>query len=147
MQGQIPIFGFKHPTKFGTSYEEAWPEVWKDVKDFFDSSMATAARALHPSTPLFMQRSSFVEECYLTFAHIPVYSDDGRVGGVVAFTMDVTGHVVGERRLLILDQLGVACSAVSTVTEVCDTFTDVLSQKKEDIAYSLVYLLKVCIMT
>ena len=47
-----------------------------------------------------------MEETYWTFSYSPIVNEDNEVLGVFVATNDVTGQVVGERRLTTVHELG-----------------------------------------
>ncbi|MDB4946888.1 MAG: pleC1 [Labilithrix sp.] len=137
----IPIAGpLKHPMFLGRPAQEQWPEIWDVVGTLAREVLATGNATWSEDQPLFMTRSGFVEECYFTFSFSPARDESGAVGGMFCAVQEMTGRLLGERRLRVLRELG--ADAQSTMELVAASAARVLGTSVNDVPFALVYLVQ-----
>lgn len=92
----IPILGGRHPAAFGATFQEAWPDVWDEIKPLVDRTFAG-----HTSTfrnmPLLMTRNGYPEDTWWSFSYSPVRDEAGDVAGLLNVTLETTARVQAER--------------------------------------------------
>ena len=102
----IPLLGDKHPLALGQRAIHCWPEAWADVGPLAADVLAGEGATLSQDFLLFLKRHGYLEETYWTFSYSPIVNDANEVQGILVATTDVTGRVVGERRLATVQELG-----------------------------------------
>lgn len=138
----IPIAGHKHPKQIGADCWSA--EGWAEMRPYLQSLVdqvfneRTATWNENLLLPLYRQQS-FLEEGYFSFSYSPVIGESGEVAGMFCATSETTKQVIGERRLLLLHQLGLG-AVLTNVGEVADHTAEQLAVDHRDIPFALFYL-------
>lgn len=138
----VPILGGKHPWAIGRPLSEVWHEIWTVLQPLVETPFHGGPATWMEDIPLEIKRRGFVEETHFTVAYSPVPDDSapGGIGGVLATVHEITEKVVGERRVVILRDLGTSTEPVS-VEESCAVIAQTLSKHPKDVPFALVYLL------
>lgn len=102
----IPTLGIKHAKMLGRPFREVWAEVYDDVADQVEQVRGGEA-TWNKALLLLLERSGFPEETYHSFSYSPLHLQDGSVGGLLCIVSEETAHVIGERRLETMRQLGI----------------------------------------
>lgn len=139
--GYAPILGAKHPQALGKPVQEVWPELWDVIESMIDGVIATGESTWSEDKLLIMQRKGFTEESYFTWSFAPIQIESGERGGLYVAVTETTQQVIGERRLRMLRDLGVAAAKARTVEDACQDACQVIEKSAEDIPFSLIYLL------
>ena len=92
---------------------------------------------------LHINRHDFLEELHFTIAYSPVPDDTvaRAIGGVLATVHEITEKVIGERRIVILRDLGSRASHAKTAEDACAVAGAVLSNHAKDVPFALLYLI------
>ena len=61
-EAYILLAGQKHPSLMGQRYQDAWSEIWDEVKDVFASAQQTGQATMKDDDRLFIKRNDFLEE-------------------------------------------------------------------------------------
>ena len=111
-----PILGGKHPWGLGKPVRECWSEIWPVLKPLIDAPFEGGPATWIEDLELEIHRREFTEETHFTvaYSHVPDDSAPGGIGGVLATVHEITEKVVGERRLVILRDLGTSASDAKT---------------------------------
>ncbi|PZQ61775.1 MAG: hypothetical protein DI544_03890 [Sphingomonas taxi] len=92
------ILAGKHPAALGQDFLDVWDEIRADLAPIVDA--AYAGRAVHmDDIELMMNRRGFPERTHFAFSYTPVNGEDGEVAGFFCPCNEITGQVLGERRL------------------------------------------------
>lgn len=135
----IPISGeLKHPMFLGRPAQEQWPEIWDVVGALARDVLETGNATWSEDQPLYIARSGFVEECYFTCSFSPAREESGAVGGMFCAVQEMTGRVIGERRLRVLRALG--AEEFHSFEQVAVSAARVLGTGPNDAPFALVYL-------
>ena len=96
-----PVLGTKHPWALGQPVSECWREIWHVLKPLIDTPFHGGPATWDDDIFLEINRYGFVEEAHFTIAYSPVPDDTvpGGIGGVLATVHEITGKVVGDRRV------------------------------------------------
>ena len=138
----IPALGNKHPQALGASARDMWSEIWEELGVIAESILnGTSHHFYAQELPVLLNRSGFIEETYWTFSYSPMPNDDGGVGGVFCACSEVTGEVLGQRRLNTIREVAGAGTHSRTVEQVCRQVCELMTKNTRDIPYSLLYLL------
>ena len=134
-----PVFGRKHPWALGRPAREAWSEVWDFLGPVFNDIIRTGEAYSAKALPFFIERHAFSEETYFDVSYDPVRNDAGVVEGIYCIVSEVTGTVLGERRLAVLRALGTP-AAGRGLRDVATQAMEALSQAQAEVPYAVLYL-------
>lgn len=139
--GYVDILGAtKHPGALGAPVKQVWPEVWDIIGPQFDHVMSGAGPLFFDQQMLRLEADGFLEERYFTYSYSPIFDEHGSIGGVFDTVVEVTQHVVAERRLRCLSELSAALVDCEHVGDVCMGAVTVMSRHPADIPAVAVYL-------
>jgi signal transduction histidine kinase len=137
----IPIPGSKHPHCLGRKGREVWPEVWDIIGPMLQGVMQRGEATWSEEIMLPLDRKGFPEECYFTFSYSPIHDESGGIGGIFTAVSEVTGKVIGERRLHVLRELGERTVDARSVEEAAALAARVLDHSPADVPFARLYLL------
>jgi two-component sensor histidine kinase len=92
----VPMLGNRHPSAFGVTFCEAWPDVWDEIKPLVERTFAGETSTFR-DMPLVMTRKGYPEETWWSFSYSPVRGENGGVAGLLNVTLETTGRVQAER--------------------------------------------------
>jgi PAS domain S-box-containing protein len=138
-----PIPGTKHPQSLGQRAAECWPEIWHILQPLVDTPFNGGPATWMEDILLVLNRRGFLEETHFTIAYSPVPDEAAPrgIGGVIATVHEITGKVVGERRVRILSELGARDPATRTAEDACGVAAETLARHPGDIPFALLYLI------
>ena len=136
-----PVLGEKHPRVLGTPGWICWEEIWDDVLGpLLKGVIATGEAFWGRDYLFFLQRSGFTEETYFDISYDPVRDESGQVGGVFCIVSETSQRVLGERRLILLRELGHSAEGKRSEREAIDVAFQCLSTTPFDIpSHSYIY--------
>lgn len=137
----IPTIGAKHPAALGRPAVENWSETWEVLGPLLERVRTTGEPFWAQDHPFLLRRHGFLEQTYFDVSYDPVHLADGTVGGVLCLVSETTGRVLGERRMRTLSLVGAATSGMSTRREVASATVAALAEARDDVPFSLLYLL------
>ncbi|MBY0527307.1 MAG: response regulator [Gemmataceae bacterium] len=137
-----PIPGAKHPRSMGQPAGECWPEIWHIIGPLIDTPFQGGPATWMEDIFLEINRHGFVEETHFTIAYSPVPDDTapGGIGGVLGTVHEITGKVIGERRMVALRDLGTRPAEAKKAEEACAVAAEALALHDKDIPFALLYL-------
>jgi signal transduction histidine kinase/DNA-binding response OmpR family regulator len=139
----VPLLGDKHPAALSQRAILCWPEAWADVGPLAASVMAGEGATLSTDFLLFLKRHGYMEETYWTFSYSPIVNDANEVLGILVATTDVTGRVVGERRLGTVYELGTISRAeLHTLNDAAQAALKIMSRNRPAMPFAACYLLQ-----
>lgn len=138
-----PIPGAKHPNSLGQPASQCWPEIWHILKPLIDTPFTGGPPTWIEDFELVIRRSNFQEETHFTVAYSPVPDDTvpSGIGGVLATVHEITGKVIGERRLALLRELATRATQGRTGEDACSIAAEILGKYPKDLPFSMLYLL------
>ncbi|MHB9105570.1 MAG: ATP-binding protein [Armatimonadota bacterium] len=138
-----PIPGNKHPRSMGQPASACWAEIWHVIGPLIETPFRGGPATWDDDIFLEINRHGFVEECHFTIAYSPVPDDTapGGIGGVLATVHEITGKVVGDRRVLVLRDLGARSAEAGTAEEACAIAAETLALHPRDIPFALLYVI------
>jgi PAS domain S-box-containing protein len=98
--------GDRHPRPLGKPGPEALPDIWSAVEDQIRGVFETAEAVTMVDTLLMRERPEGQVESYWSYSLLPVGSEDGSVGGILAQARETTAAVLQSRRDAFLLELG-----------------------------------------
>ena len=99
------VAGGRHPGLLGSKLREGWPEV-ADFCDVFMPTCLAGGTLSYKDQLLMLNRTGVPEAVWFDLDFSPVYGDDGRPAGVIAFAVETSARIRAEARLEFLDGLG-----------------------------------------
>ena len=117
--------------------KEAWKVLLPLLQEItsLKSSIGAQGQLIH------LDRKGFLEECYFDYSLEPVFCGD-LVLGVYCTLIESTKRILDQRRLNLLTQLSIENHQSNSIVQACEIVTNVLARFKEDIPYSLTYLIR-----
>ena len=137
-----PILGAKHPWALGKPVRECWAEIWPVLKPLIDTPFQGGPGTWIEDFELEIHRRGFTEETHFTVAYSPVpdHTVPSGIGGVMATVHEITDKVIGERRIIILRDLGTWAAKAKTAEEACALSAETLAEHPKDIPFAMLYL-------
>jgi signal transduction histidine kinase len=139
-----PIPGGKHPdSALGVRVRECWHEIWHVLKPLIDRPFHGGPATWNDDIMLEIRRHGFLEETHFTIAYSPVPDDTvlSGIGGVLATVHEITEKVVGQRRIVVLRELGAQIHDPKSGEEACAMAAESLQDAEHDLPFALLYLL------
>ena len=138
-----PVLGTKHPWALGQPVSECWKEIWHILQPLIDTPFRGGPATWNDDILLEINRHGFVEETHFTIAYSPVPDETvpSGIGGVLATVHEITGKVVGDRRVVVLRDLGARPAQGKTAEEACAIAAETLAAHAKDIPFALLYLI------
>lgn len=120
--------------------KEIWP-AWHVTGPMVADVMRTGRPIRRDDMQMILHRNGYPEECYFTFSHGPLRDADGSIVGTFTVAAETTGHVLSERRLRVVQQLG-ALSATDTGTtqDTCRAALAVVQQARASVPFAVAFL-------
>jgi signal transduction histidine kinase len=137
-----PVLGTKHPWALGQPVSGCWKEIWPILQPLIDTPFHGGPATWNDDICLEINRHGFVEESHFTIAYSPVPDETvpSGIGGVLATVHEITGKVVGDRRVEVLRDLAAQSAKAKTAEEACAIAAETLAAHSKDIPFALLYL-------
>ena len=138
-----PILGAKHPQFLGRPTEECWSEIWDILRPLIETPFNGGPATWMEDIQLELNRYGFTEETHFTIAYSPVPDETvaSGIGGVLATVHEISEKVVGERRIVVLRDLGTRAVEAKTAEEACAVAATTLARHPKDVPFALLYLI------
>jgi signal transduction histidine kinase/DNA-binding response OmpR family regulator len=138
-----PILGAKHPQFLGRPTEECWSEIWDILRPLIETPFNGGPATWMEDIQLELNRYGFTEETHFTIAYSPVPDETvaSGIGGVLATVHEISEKVVGERRIVVLRDLGTRAVEAKTAEEACTVAATTLARHSKDVPFALLYLI------
>jgi len=138
----VPLLGAGlHPHALGRPAREVWPDAWAVSGPFVDEVMGRGMAVRRDDMQMVLERNGYPEECYFTFSHSPIRNPDGSTGGMFTVAAETTGHILHQRRLRVVQQLGaLSTTHAGNPVETCQAATDVLGGARESVPFGAILL-------
>jgi hypothetical protein len=138
-----PILGAKHPQFLGRPTEECWSEIWDILRPLIETPFNSGPATWMEDIQLELNRYGFTEETHFTIAYSPVPDETvaSGIGGVLATVHEISEKVVGERRIVVLRDLGTRADEAKTAEEACAVAATTLARHPKDVPFALLYLI------
>ena len=139
----VPVLGNKHPWALGQPVRTVWNEIWHVLQPLIDTPYGGGPSTWNEDIGLEINRHGFVEETHFTIAYSPVPDDTmpSGIGGVLATVHEITEKIVGERRVVVLRDLGARVGDARTASEASAVAAQTLSGHSKDVPFAVLYLL------
>ncbi|KYF71704.1 ATP-binding protein [Sorangium cellulosum] len=140
--GYRPILGSrKHPAAMGQAGRVCWKEIWDVIEPMIEKVFSGGATYIRDGL-LILDRNGFLEECYFNYGYSPIRDERGAVAGVFVACSESTGHILGQRRLQLLGELGARAADAKNVDDACRVMMETVAQAGRDLPFALLYLVE-----
>jgi signal transduction histidine kinase/DNA-binding response OmpR family regulator len=139
-----PILGgTKHPHFLGRPTDECWSEIWDILRPLIETPFNGGPATWMDDIELELNRYGFTEETHFSIAYSPVPDETAvsGIGGVLATVHEISEKVVGERRVVVLRDLGARAIEAKTAEEACAAAATTLARHSKDVPFALLYLI------
>jgi PAS domain S-box-containing protein len=137
----LPALGKKHPEALGASARKMWAEIWSELGVVAEKVLKEGSQFNAEDLIVLLDRKGFIEETYWTFSYSPMPKDDGSTGGIFCACTEVTGKVLGRRRLSTIKEIADTSTQLMTIEQACQQTSDIIATGHNDSPYNLIYLL------
>ena len=142
-EAYIALAGKKHPSLMGMRYQDAWAELWDEVKPVFESAILSGQSIMKHDSCLFLHRHlSNFEETFFDWAVVPIVGSNGEVVGLYNPAFEHTRRIINDRRMLTLREIGERTAAASTVSDFWPQLQKGLEYNELDVPFSIIYSIK-----
>jgi len=138
-EAYIAIAGDRHPDIMGKTRQEAWPEVWEQLKPQFDAVYYYGESFRKQDRMIMIKRYGIMEECYFDYTLSPVANADGQICGIFNVVIESTGRVISERRNQLLQQLNMQSHAFQTEQQGFEEAISLMHSYNQDVPFALLY--------
>ena len=132
----------RHPSALGARGRECWAEIWPTIGPEVESIMAGGASTWHEDHLVPITRGDRIHDVYWSYSYSPVQDDTGSVGGVLVTVQETTRRVIAERRVRFVRELVTALQGTSSREDACRAVGRALASARQDVGFSLIYLLE-----
>jgi signal transduction histidine kinase/DNA-binding response OmpR family regulator len=138
-----PVLGTKHPQYLARPVRECWSEIWDVIGPLIATPFSGGPATWSEDIFLEVYRHGFSEETHFTIAYSPVPDETAPngIGGVLATVHEISDKVVGERRVVVLRDLGARAAEAKTAEDACRIVAETFAQHPKDIPFALLYLI------
>lgn len=117
-------------------------EAWAALKPLLTEVLRSQTSIGSERQLIYLRRKGFLEECYFDYNLGPMVVGDS-VEGVYCTFIDSTKRVLDQRRLNLLTQLLIETHKSHSIVHACETVTNILNRFREDVPFTLTYILKI----
>jgi signal transduction histidine kinase/DNA-binding response OmpR family regulator len=139
-----PILGAKHPCALGQPCSEVWSEIWHVIKPLIETPFRGGPATWMDDLEVEVNRHGFREESHFTVAYSPVPDETAPrgIGGVLATVHEITGKIIGQRRIAAIGDLGARSTEARSAEEACSIAADTLAKYPKDVPFAQLYLIE-----
>ncbi|KAK3693522.1 putative histidine kinase group protein [Podospora appendiculata] len=138
-EAYIALAGKKHPQLMGSRYQDAWAELWDEIKPVMDAAWNNGDATMKHDDLLFLTRHGFLEETFFNWAIIPLVGGDGTVVALYNPAFENTRRKINERRMLTLQEVGIKTSQARDVKGFWSQVQKGLEFSPHDVPFALIY--------
>jgi PAS domain S-box-containing protein len=100
--GWAALLGDRHPSLLGRRGEEAYADIWSSIGGDFERVVAEGEAVNRVDTLLVRNLRGEVFDSWWTYSLLPVASEDGSIGGILAQVRESTPFVLRGRRAALM---------------------------------------------
>ncbi|KAI0410186.1 histidine kinase [Xylaria palmicola] len=138
-EAYIAMAGRKHPDLMGSSYKEAWAEIWDVLRPTFESAWESGQATMKNDDRFIVRRDGFDEEAFFSWSIVPLVGEDGTVVGLYNPAFDNTRRKIAERMMLTLREVGEKTALARDVKSFWSQVNQGLEYNEDDVPFNLVY--------
>ncbi|KAL3425247.1 hsp90-like protein [Phlyctema vagabunda] len=135
----VEFAGAKHPDLMGQHPRTQFAEVWDHFEGILEHCRQTGKEVKEDDTCLFLKRRGFLEECYVSFAFIPIVGDGGYVVGNYHMVHETTQTIIAARRMNTLITIGNSTAAAQTLQQFWNQLYRALEDDNNDIPCAMLF--------
>ncbi|KAI4717983.1 hypothetical protein E4T48_05811 [Aureobasidium sp. EXF-10727] len=133
------LLGEKHPYAMGKSCSEIQAEIWPQMSKLFQPALLEGKAVKSTKELSFQERNGVLEETYWNFVIFPIIESDGYAHGAIHSLIELSWHVINERRGEVVEKVKERVSTSATISQIWDRCLESLAAYPEDIPYALIY--------
>ncbi|KAF8603054.1 hypothetical protein BDV93DRAFT_178308 [Ceratobasidium sp. AG-I] len=135
------VIGHKHPYLYGQRASVGWAELWDTLGPPMTSLLAGKAMSKTDDLLFFdaLTSAKLPMETYQSWVWIPCADEDGKVLGVLNYSIDTTSKVIASRRMECLRELGSSAVRAATRAEYYQAALATLGQYPHDAPFAIFY--------
>jgi len=101
-----PIPGPRHPAALGAPARDVWADIWHVIEPQFSELLATGEGIFVENQMLPMRRYGALETTYWNYSFTAIRGEDGKIAGIFNSGNETTEHVLLQRQMRFLLELG-----------------------------------------
>ncbi|CAD0098306.1 unnamed protein product [Aureobasidium mustum] len=133
------LLGEKHPYAMGRSCSEIQAEIWPQMSTLFQPALLEGKAIKSTKELSFQERNGLLEETYWNFIIFPLIGEDGYALGAIHSLVELSAHVINERRANVVEKLKERVSTGATISEIWNQCLDSFEAYPEDVPFALIY--------
>jgi hypothetical protein len=133
------LLGEKHPYALGKSYSETQAEIWPQMSKLLQPALLEGKAIKSPKELSFQERKGVLEETYWNIIIFPIIGSDGYALGAILSLLELSWHVINQRRGDVIEKLKEQVSSSATISEIWDQCLGSLEVYPEDVPFALIY--------
>jgi signal transduction histidine kinase len=133
------LLGEKHPYAMGRSHSEVEADMWPQMSKLFQPALLDGKATKSPRELSFQERNGVLEETYWNIIIFPIIGSDGYAGGAILSLLELSWHIINQRRGDVVEKLKEQVSTSATISEIWDQCLDSLEVYPEDVPFALIY--------
>ncbi|KAI8626779.1 histidine kinase [Xylariaceae sp. FL1651] len=138
-EAYVAMAGQKHPKLMGSTYKEAWAEIWDEIAPIFESAWESGQATMKNDDRFIVRRDGFDEEAFFSWSIVPLVGEDGTVVGLYNPAFENTRRKIAERRMLTLREVGEKTALARDIKSFWSQVNKGLEYNENDVPFNLVY--------
>lgn len=135
------IGGRDDDNAFGAPIRVHYEEVWELISPMFTSVLNSGLATWVEDQYVLISRNGFPEEAYMTWSYSPIRDASGEICGINCVIIETTSKVIGERRLLMLQELSKKANGKLSIQSACYECIEILKLNDSDIPFAAIRIL------
>jgi PAS domain S-box-containing protein len=123
------LLGERHPWALGRPAAEVLADIWPVLEDQFRAVYERAETVNQVDTLLVRNLGGETYDSYWSYSLLPVASEDGTIGGLLAQARDTTRRVLGARRDALMLRLGERLRALDDPDQVLAAAVELVGEE------------------
>ncbi|KAJ8123011.1 hypothetical protein ONZ43_g937 [Nemania bipapillata] len=138
-EAYVAMAGRKHPSLMGSSYKDAWSEIWNEIQPVFESAWESGQATMKNDDRFIVRRDGYDEEAFFSWSIIPLVGEDGTVVGLYNPAFENTRRKLAERMMLTLREVGEKTALARDIRSFWSQVNKGLEYNDDDVPFNLVY--------
>jgi len=137
-----PLLGTRHPRALGQSARQTWSGEWSRIGPLVDQVLRQGVAATDEGLVLRVPQADGMRHVVVNASFSPLRDAAARVLGVRCVMWETTQSVVTQRRMHLVQELGLRMARASTRFEACVLAAEALAGDKAEVPFALIYLIE-----
>ncbi|KAI1150122.1 histidine kinase [Nemania diffusa] len=138
-EAYVAMAGRKHPSLMGSSYKDAWSEIWDEIQPTFENAWESGQATMKNDDRFIVRRDGYDEEAFFSWSIIPLVGEDGTVVGLYNPAFENTRRKLAERMMLTLREVGEKTALARDLRGFWSQVNKGLEYNEDDVPFNLVY--------